>query len=68
MGYFTFKMNIMKLFFMATVVVLTSVGAVSCKSHGTCPAYGNSTIKKTNSLNNEFQVNQNTNFTVIERN
>ena len=36
----------MKLVLVAIVVVLTSVGAVSCKSHGTCPAYGNSTIKK----------------------
>jgi hypothetical protein len=58
----------MKLVLVASIVVLTSVGAVSCKSHGTCPAYGNSTIKKSNNLNNGFQVNQNTTNEVIGRN
>jgi hypothetical protein len=58
----------MKLVLVAIVVVLTSVGAVSCKSHGTCPAYGNSTIKKSKSLNNDFQVNQNSTNEVIGRN
>lgn len=37
-----------------------SFGNASCKNNGTCPAYGNSTIKKSNNLYNEFQVNQNT--------
>ncbi len=50
----------MKLVLCSFIVLLMSFGYASCKNNGTCPAYGNSTIKKSNNLYNEFQVNQNT--------
>jgi hypothetical protein len=58
----------MKIVLVASLALIISVGAVSCKSHGTCPAYGNATIKKSSEKNVQFQVNQTDKSSVIGRN